>query len=245
MMTGKNASARSAKALNAAWDVPPTSCSCSEKHEPGVSGSHIFFGGRQKPIITTIARMFQATDTIVRMYRNQHCHVFADWPIRRRRKMATDILPVVVLTTEKLGAITVYFVALTWSSTLAISSVCIPRPYETATCARDEQTSALACAIISPPVQNKKAVSKFRTNDRAMKKSSHPGRRVRNNLVYRRNPTTIIDTLPSDHEAAEILADWSATMIEACSECRHEQRLQPSGYMGFADNYCGTAALQR
>lgn len=144
MTTGKIASARSAKALKAAWEVPPISCSWSEKHDPSVSGSHIFFAGRQKPIITTMANTFQAIDTTVRMYRNHRCHDLADWPIKRIRKMATDILPVVVLTTEKLGAMTVYFAALTLSSGVAISLVCIPRPYETATCASDEQTNALA-----------------------------------------------------------------------------------------------------
>lgn len=95
-------------------------------------------------MMATIANTFQAMDTNVRMYRNHRCHDLADWPMGRMRKMATDIFPVVVLTTEKLGAMTVYFAALTLSSGLAMSLVCFPRPYETATCAREEQTNALA-----------------------------------------------------------------------------------------------------
>lgn len=48
-----------------------------------------------------------------------------------------------------------------------------------------------------------------------MKKSSHPGSLVSTSLVYSRSPTIIIDTAPSVHDAAVILADWSSTMVRA------------------------------
>jgi hypothetical protein len=58
-------------------------------------------------------------------------------------------------------------------------------------------------------------VSALFTKDRPMKKSSHPGSLVSTSLVYSRSPTRIVDTAPSVHDAAMILADWSSTMAGA------------------------------
>lgn len=53
-----------------------------------------------------------------------------------------------------------------------------------------------------------------------MKKSSHPGSLVSTSLVYSRSPTRIVDTAPSVHDAAMILADWSSTMAGAYSRAQ-------------------------
>lgn len=63
------------------------------------------------------------------MYRKYRLSFVAACPINRRRNRATEILPVVVLTTEKLGAMIVYLKAFVRSLWSGIYSKCVPRPW--------------------------------------------------------------------------------------------------------------------
>lgn len=88
---------------------------------PGTDGFQMLCAGTQKPVRTTMHMMFTTTEMTVTTYRKYLCSLVAAWPITRIRKRTTEILPVVVLITEKLGARMVYLKALMRSAGLGMA----------------------------------------------------------------------------------------------------------------------------